>query len=255
MNKVSVTVITHNEERNIRDCFESVKWADEIIVVDAFSTDRTVAIAREYTDRVYQQDWSGYASQNNRAIAHATHEWILRVDADERVDPDLAREIRQVLSAPGSCNGYRIPRKIFFLGRFLTRPERHHVRLFRKDKAHWVGEEIHEVLVVDGKTGRLRKPIHHLYVREIDPFIDKLNTYTTLHRSGKNRLPSVVQLMLGGMYTFVLEYVVHYRFLDGIRGLIYSRMRSFYTFTKYAKRWRERTRHADGLTPDSSGPR
>ncbi len=245
MNKLSVTVITYNEERNIRDCLESVKWADEIIVVDSFSTDRTVDIAREYTDRVYQQKWLGYASQNNRAIAHATHEWILRVDADERVDPDLAGEIRQSLSAPGSCHGYRIPRKIFFLGRFLRRPERHHVRLFRKDRARWVGEEIHEVLVVDREIGRLRRPIYHLYVREIDPFIDKLNRYTTLHRSGKNRLPPVVQLMLGGMYAFILEYFVYYRLLDGIPGLIYSRMRSFYTFTKYAKRWRELTRHAD----------
>ncbi len=237
MNKLSVTLITHNEERNIRDCLESVKWADEIIVVDAFSTDHTVAIAREYTDRVRTQAWSGYASQNNSAINDATHEWILRVDADERVDPDLAMEIRQVLSAPDTCSGYRIPRKIFFLGRFLRRPERHHVRLFRKDKARWVGEEIHEVLVVSGTIGRLKKPMHHLYARELAPHIDKLNRYTTLHRNGKNRLPSVIQLLVGGLYTFCLEYFVYYRFLDGIPGLIYSRMRSFYSFTKYAKRW------------------
>jgi glycosyltransferase involved in cell wall biosynthesis len=253
MNKLSVTVITYNEERNIRDCLESVKWADEIIVVDAFSTDRTAAIAREYTDRVYEQTWEGYASQNNRAIAHATHDWILRVDADERVDAALAGEIRRVLSKADLCSGYRIPRKIFFLDRFLRRPERHHVRLFRKDKAQWVGEEIHEVLVVDGRVGRLRNPIYHLYVREIDPFIDKLNRYTTLHQRGANRSPPTVQLFLSGTYTFVREYFLYYRILDGIPGLIYSRMRSFYSFTKYAKRWRERTRHAGRSNPDSSG--
>ena len=240
MNRVSATVIVHNEERHIRDCLESLKWADEIIVLDAFSTDKTVAIAREYTDRVHQQSWLGYASQNNMAISHATHEWILRVDADERVDPELAAEIREVLSAPGRYSGYRVPRKIFFLGRFLSRPERHHVRLFRRDKARWEGEEIHEVLVVGGPVGRLRRPLSHLFVEDLDAYLDKLNRYTTRHRGGNSRLAPVLAMLLGGVYTFVREYFIYYRFLDGIPGFIYSRMRSFYTFAKYAKRWESR---------------
>lgn len=241
MHKISVTVITHNEERNIRACLESVRWADEIVVVDANSTDQTCAIAREYTDRVYQQEWLGYASQNNRAIALATHEWIFRLDADERADPDLARETRSVVTAPADYSGFRVPRKIFFLGRFLTRPERHHVRLFNKGKARWVGDAIHEVLVVDGKIGHLQTPIHHMYVRELAPFVDKLNRYTTLHEHGGNRMPPVVLLVLGAPYTFLLEYFLRYRFLDGMPGFIYSMMRGFYTFTKYAKRWRARS--------------
>lgn len=237
MNKLSVTIITFNEENNIAACLESVKWADEIVVVDSFSKDRTVEIAKKYTEKVYQYPWEGYVQQNNIALGKATLPWVLRLDADERVTPKLAEEIKKVLNSNGDYSGFRVPRKISFMGRFLKRPERHHLRLFKKEKTRWVGGKVHEHAEVEGKIGRLSQSILHYSHQNISKSIEKLNVYSSLHVDGKNRFPLFFHLALGWVFTFCQEYFFYYRFLDGMPGLIYSQQKSFYVSTKYAKRW------------------
>lgn len=237
MVKISVTIISFNEEHNIAACLESVQWADEIIVVDSFSTDNTVAVAKKYTDKVYQSEWQGYVEQNNVALNYANHEWVLRLDADERVTPELVSEIQKVLGNSSPLSGYRIPRKIFFMGRFLKRPECHHLRLFKRKDARWVGGKVHERVALKGKIGHLTHPILHYSHQNLAKTIDKLNSYTDLAKDGENRFPLLLHLTVGGIFTFLQEYFLYYRFLDGMPGLIYSQEKSFYVFTKYAKRW------------------
>lgn len=237
MDKLSVTVITFNEEHNIEACLQSVQWADEIIVVDSFSTDKTVSLAKKYTDKVFQCEWKGYVEQNNLALKFTTQKWVLRIDADERVTPELASEIKKVLRIPGELNGYRIPRKIFFLGRFLKRPEHHQIRLFKMNGALWKGGKVNERLEVKGKTGRLTYPILHYSHQNLSKTIDKLNIYTSLDNEGTHRFSILFHLAFDWIFTFFKEYLFYYRFLDGIPGLIFSQEKCFYVFTKYAKRW------------------
>jgi glycosyltransferase involved in cell wall biosynthesis len=144
---VCAIVVCFNEERNIAACLDSLRWCDEIVVVDSFSTDRTVEIARQYTDRVIQRAWEGYRKQKAFAHSQATREWVLLVDADERVTPELRSEIRQALTQDrGRYAGYLVPRLMFYLGRWWRRGEwfpDYDIRLFRRDAATWHGFDLH----------------------------------------------------------------------------------------------------------------
>lgn len=237
MDKLSINIITKNEENNIKECLESVKWADEIIVVDSFSTDKTVEIAKHYTDKVYQHEWPGYVEQDNRCLEYSNNDWILRLDADERVSPQLVQEIKKVLENSNGYSAFRIPRKNYFMGRFLKRPERHLIRLFKRDGSHWAGPRIHEHIVVKGETSKLTHPLIHFFTPDLNVWIDKLNRYTELSVVKQNRYWALFEMIFGAPYTFIREYFFYYRILDGIPGFIYSKIRSFYSFTKYAKRW------------------
>src|ERR671923_2063871 len=162
---VSAIVVCFNEERNIGPCLESLRWCDEIVVVDSFSTDRTVEICRQYTDRVIQRPWTGYREQKAFAHSQATKEWVLLVDADERVSSELKNEIQDALNLGG--NGYAafaVPRLVFYLGRWWRRggwyPD-YDVRLFRRDRATWGGSDPHEKIFVHGKVRRVRHPLFH----------------------------------------------------------------------------------------------
>lgn len=237
MSKLSVTIITYNEEKNLQGCLESVKWADEIVVVDALSSDRTLEIAKKYTDKVFKNEWKGFVEQSNFALEQASHEWVLRLDADERVPPSLAEEIQGILNGSLTPKAYRIPRKIFFMGRLLKRPEGHFLRLFKRGSGVWEGGKVHEGLKINGKIGSLKNPFYHHPPGGMSKAIEKLNSYTTLDEGGSNRFPLKLHLYLGGLFAFLWEYFFFYRFLDGVPGLIYSKQISFYHFTKYAKRW------------------
>jgi len=240
MEKISVAIITKNEERNIRDCLESVRWADEVVVVDNGSTDDTVKICREYRAQVYQEEWKGYSGQKNSAIEKTAHLWVLSLDADERVTPELRDEIGRTLEAPEK-SGYLIARMNFFLGRWMRRcgwyPD-YNLRLFRKDRGRFQERSVHERVTVDGPTGTLRHPMEHHTYRSLSDFMQKIDGYTTLaalEMRKEGRRYSHFAALLHPPFTFLQMYLVRGGFLEGYMGLLLSLLISFYIFAKYSK--------------------
>lgn len=241
---LSVTVITFNEEENLRDCLESVKWADEIIVVDSFSTDRTIEIAREYTDKIVQRKWPGHVEQKNFALEQATMDWALSIDADERVSPELAEEIKAVLAKPEhDVMGYSVPRKTFYLGRWITHggwyPSRK-LRLVRRGRARWSGTNPHDHLYADGPCADLRGDLYHFTYKDISDHLRRIDSYTSisareLHARGKGN--ALLHMLLNPPARFLRMYFLRLGFLDGMPGFILAALASWYVFLKYAKLW------------------
>ena len=182
--KLSVVIITYNEEANIRACLESVKWVDEVVILDNYSTDRTIEIAGKYTDKIFMRRWDGYGSQKNRAIEKATNNWILALDADERVTPELADEIQDLFrKGDPPMDGYELPYKVYFGNKWIRHggwyPE-YHLRLFRKDKGGFEERPVHEKVRISGRVGRLNHYIEHYTYRSISDFIQRMDRYSTL---------------------------------------------------------------------------
>lgn len=244
--KISIAIITFNEEKNILRTLESISWADEIVIVDSGSTDNTVSICRRYTDKVFYHEWRGYTEQKNFAIEQSSCEWILSLDADESVEPALASEIISIISAPESFNGYWIPRKTFFLGRWMRHggwyPD-YNLRLFRKGKGRFVKRAVHEALHVEGKHGRTKHALEHHTYPNIASYIDKMNKYSTLAvevmaESGISKFKtSLFNIVLRPAFTFIFRYFFRLGFLDGKSGLLLNVLYSYYVFAKYVKAW------------------
>lgn len=238
---LSVAVIALNEEERIRACLESVAWADEIVVVDAGSSDKTAAIAREFTDRVLVHPWEGYAAQKNYALAQCRQPWLLSLDADEVVSPALRAEIEAVLERDGPADGYAIPRRNIFLGR----PIRHgtwwpdyQLRLFRRGRGAFLSASVHESVRVEGRTDRLVAPLIHQSYRGIEEFVVRANRYSTLaarELAAQGRGGSLGDLLLRPAWRFVSMYVLHRGFLDGWRGLLLAVLYAHYVFLRAAK--------------------
>jgi glycosyltransferase involved in cell wall biosynthesis len=247
--KLTVTIITLNEERNIRRTLESVKWADEIIVFDSGSTDRTVSICSEYTNKVFHQDWLGFSAQKNAAIERASGEWVLSLDADEPVETALADEIRRIIASPEALDGYRIPRKTFFLGKWVRfggwYPD-YNLRLFRRGKGRFEERAVHEAIKVAGTVGRTKHAILHHAYPDLSSYLSTINTYSTLAvdvmaEKGISAVKtSWMNILLRPAGTFLLKYFFRLGFLDGKRGLVLNLFHAAYVFSKYAKAW-ERT--------------
>lgn len=243
MRKVSAVIITHNEEHNLPAALESVKWADEIIVVDSMSTDRTIEVARQYTDKIYQQPWPGYVEQKNFAISKAQHEWIFSIDADERVSNELRLEIEAWRQAEHSLNGYFIPRKSYFLGRWIKHTSWYpdeKLRLFHRDHGRWEGGRVHESVYVAGKTGHFRGELLHYSYRKISDYLARLELYSNLAAEDyleRGKKISFFTLMLNPVFNFIKNYLVKQGFRDGTPGLIISILSSISAFFKYAKLW------------------
>lgn len=243
MRKVSAVLITHNEEHNLRDALESVRWADEIIVVDSFSTDRSVEIAREYTDKVYQRPWPGYVDQKNFAVSKAQHEWIFSIDADERVSDLLKREIEEWRKSETTFSGYFIPRKSFFLGRWIKHTSWYpdeKLRLFHRDRGRWAGGRVHESVYIADRTGRFEGELLHYSYRRVADYLQRLELYSTLaaqdyYERGKNI--GFFTLTLNPFFTFIKNYIIKQGFRDGFPGLVISILASISAFFKYAKLW------------------
>lgn len=239
---VSCTVICLNEQDNIEACLESVKWCDEIVVVDAFSTDRTVEICRRYTQRVIQREWPGFVEQKRFALDQASHEWVFNIDADERVSPLLRSEIERELARP-RADGFYVPRLVRYLGRWWRRggwyPD-YRLRLFRKSRAVWGGVDPHEKVIVQGKTAALRGPLLHYtyaniadHLRTIDNFTDVAAGELAL-RGRRCRWTDLVFRPLWRTFRFaVLRGGLTY----GVPGVFVSLSAGFYVFAKYAKLW------------------
>jgi len=238
---VSVTVITKNEAADIGAALASVSWADEIVVVDSESSDDTVAIAKRFTDRVVVRPWPGYIEQKNYAASIAANDWILSLDADERVTPPLAAEIRTVLSGAPKESAFRIPRVTFHLGRWIRTTDWYpdfQTRLYDRRAAKWTGRYVHEAVTVTGETGRLRGELEHYAYRDIADHLETIDRYTTyaakqMHEDG--RRAGILQLLGHPPLAFLRNYIAHRGILDGGPGLIVSALNSYYVFLKFAK--------------------
>ncbi len=238
---LSVIIITKNEEQKIRACLESVWWADEIVVVDSGSTDNTVRICQEFTDVVVQSGWSGFGAQKNKALAMAKHEWVLSLDADERVGENLRAEIISVIKNPCSKAAWNVPRKSRYCGRVMNHcgwyPD-YVLRLFKKDSARFSDDLVHEKVIAQRPVGKLRNPITHHAVDNLEQSIEKMNLYSTLaaqDKFNKGEKSSLCKACLRGIWTFVRIYLFRLGFLDGAQGLMLSLANAQGTYYKYAK--------------------
>jgi glycosyltransferase involved in cell wall biosynthesis len=244
--RLSVVLITHNEEKNIRRTLESVRWADEIVVIDSGSTDATVAICREYTDKVYHQEWLGYGRQKNLAIDRSSGEWILSLDADEPIEPALADEIRRIISSAEALDGYWIPRKAFVLGKWIRHggwyPD-YNLRLFRRGKGRFEERVVHEAVRVDGRLGRTRAAIEHHSYPDLSSYMSALDKYSSLSVEVMARTKitafraSWINILFRPVLTFLFKYFFRLGFLDGKAGFVLNVFHSYYVFAKYAKAW------------------
>lgn len=241
MPKLSVTVITKNEADDIGAALESVTWADEIVVVDAESTDDTVAIARRFTNRVVARAWPGYVAQKNHAAALASHDWILSLDADERVTPALAAEIRSMLATPPVDRAFRLRRVAWHLGRWIRTTDwypDYQVRLYDRRSAQWTGQYVHESVSVDGTVGELDSELQHYPYRNITEHLETIDRYTTAaarQMREMGRSAGLVQMAGHPPLAFLRNYVARGGFRDGVPGFIISTLNAYYVFLKLAK--------------------
>ncbi|CAI2719217.1 glycosyltransferase family 2 protein [Nitrospina watsonii] len=237
---LSVVVITKNEAARIRQCLESVRWADEIVVLDSGSSDGTPEICREYTDRVFDVDWPGFGPQKNRALEKATGDWVLSLDADEVVSDSLRRDIEQAVQSP-QVNGYEIPRSSHYCGRRIRHsgwsPD-YVLRLIKKGQGAFTDALVHEKLEVRGPVGRLRHPLIHYSFDTFEDVLDKVNRYSTynarmLYEQG--RRTSLLEAVGRGLWAFVRAYILKAGFLDGRQGFQLAVSNAEGTYYKYVK--------------------
>ena len=243
MTPLSVIVITKNEADNICDCLESVQWADDIIVVDAESKDSTVHNARKFTSNVFVKTWLGYAATKQFAVSQTQHAWVLWLDADERVLPELAIEIQKLIATHPQQAAFSVARRAYFLGRWIKHsgwyPGRV-ARLFHKERAKFNSAEIHEGLEINGDMGMLKNDLLHFTDPNIYHYFSKFNRYTSLaanELAAKRQAINRSDLFIRPCWMFIKMYFIRFGFLDGIQGLLLALFSSAYVFSKYAKLW------------------
>ena len=260
MPKCSVTIITLNEAEHIGAAIDSVTWADEIVVVDCGSADATTEIARAKGATVVHRDWSGWIDQKNFAAERAANDWIFSLDADERVPPPLAGEIRELLSAEPPMRGYRVPRVTFHLGRWIRTTDfypDYQTRLYDRRAARWRGKYVHESVAVDGPVGRFRHDLEHYSFRDLRDHLDRVNRYTTLaarqmHESG--RRAGLFDLVIHPPAAFLRNYLLRLGILDSTPGLIISVINAYSVFLKFVKLW-ELQKNPKSQIPNPKEPR
>jgi glycosyltransferase involved in cell wall biosynthesis len=242
--KLTVTVITRDEAANIDAALASVAWADEIVVVDSGSADETAAIAARRGARVETRPWPGFSAQKNYAASIASHDWILSLDADERVTPALADEIQRVLREGPSRSGYRVPRVTQYLSRWIRSTDwypDYQLRLYDRRAGQWNGRQVHEsVRLTTGEPGVLRGELQHFPYRSMRDHVATIDRYTTLaagQMASEGRRVSAPMLVLHPVFAFLRNYVLRAGFKDGAAGLIVSVLNSYYVFLKFAKLW------------------
>ena len=240
--EISAVIITYNEEKRLEGALKSVSGVvSEIVVVDCFSTDNTIKIVKKYTDRVFERAWTNFADQKNFANSKASYPWILSLDADERASPELRGEVSELKKTEPECSAFSIPRQVFYLGGWIRHsgwyPDRK-LRLFRKDKARWEGNYVHEKLVVEGKVEKLKGPIHHFTYRNIAEHLARINKFSDL---GAHKLYAQKKkcrwyhLLFLPFFRFIRAYIWKRGFLDGFAGLVISVLTGYAVFARYAK--------------------
>ena len=240
---VTVTIITLNESRHIAAAIDSAAWADEILVVDSGSTDDTVSIATAKGVRVMSRTWPGYVDQKNYAASVASHDWIFSLDADERVTPSLAAEVRTIVDGNSTERAFRVPRVTFHLGRWVRTTDfypDYQTRLYDRRAARWQGKYVHESVAADGPVGQLKNELQHYSYRDLSDHLDRINQYSTLaarqmHESGRRATP--IDLLLHPPAAFLRNYLVRGGFADGMAGLTISLVNAYSVLLKFAKLW------------------
>ena len=242
--KLSVYLIVRNEEKNIRTALESVKWADEIVIVDSGSVDNTVKIAREYGAKIFDEEFRGYTLQKNSAMGHCSGQWLLNIDADEEVSDDLRKSIEFIIfqnNIEKVYDSYKINRKNFYLGKWIKHcgwyPE-YRIRLSQRGSSKWVGETLHEKLESSGESGFLKGDLLHRPYENLGVHLDKIRKYSEIwaEKEVKNgRKSKKINLFSRPAIRFIKMFILKAGFLDGMPGLIASIMGSYYVFMKYAR--------------------
>ncbi|MGB0909413.1 MAG: glycosyltransferase family 2 protein [Nitrospirales bacterium] len=242
--KVSAVVIAFNDEANIRPCLESLSWADEIIVVDSFSTDRTTMICQEFTDKIYQHEFQGFGRLRNEAMAHASYDWIFSLDTDERATSKVCDEIRRRLREGPGAKAYFVPRFNNFLGRWIKHcgwyPDYRQPQFYHKAHMLYRDDLVHESFEVNGPIGYFSSHVLQYPFQDIDHYFRKMDRYSSLmaeQMQKHGRRFRTHQLLSHPLFTFFKMYVMRRGFLDGYPGLILSGLYAYYTFVKYAKLW------------------
>ncbi|MBC8461331.1 MAG: glycosyltransferase family 2 protein [Deltaproteobacteria bacterium] len=240
--RLSVCIICYNEARNIRRCLDSIKWVDEIVIVDSMSSDDTVNIARQYTGSIFQRSWTGYADQKNFALSKARGNWVLSLDADEEVTPVLRDEILTEIDKATAKNGYRMPRRSFYQGRWINHsgfyPDRQ-LRLFRRNKGRWVGGRVHERVEIEGSIGDLKNDLlHYPYQGVISGQLQTVDNFSGLiasdrHEKGERFHLSL--LLLRPLFKFLEIYLLKRGISDGLPGLIIAVTSAYAVFVRYVK--------------------
>ncbi len=242
--KISACIMTLNEEELIERCLRSVTWCDEIVVLDSFSTDRTMEICRKYTDKIFQHKWLGYIGQRNLIRSMATHSWVLFLDADEEVSDGLREEIVKEMSGPpNQYVGYRFPRCVYYLGRWIRHGEWYpdtKLRLFRKELGYSVGEEPHDQVIVDGPVKRLKNPLWHYTYANLDEHLETVNRFSGISARAKHKAGyrfRASDFLFRPFFRFLKAYFLKKGFMDGRRGLLIATVSAFGVAMKYAKLW------------------
>lgn len=238
---LSVIIIAKNEAHIIRHCLESVRWADEIIVLDSGSTDNTIAIAKEYTDKVYSTDWQGYGIQKQRALEKASGDWVLNLDADETVDCDLKAAIEKAITS-NRAEGYRIPIHMNFYGKSLPHcasPKRH-IRLFKREGARYTDDIVHEKISMPGNSriAQMTQPIRHHSFQDVSHALYKINRYSSYSAKIKienNKTTGLTKTLLGTGWMFFRCYFLQRGFLDGKEGFLFAVLSAQGTFYRGIK--------------------
>ncbi|MFO8057913.1 MAG: glycosyltransferase family 2 protein [bacterium] len=244
MEPLSVAVVCLNEEDRIKECLESAAFADEIVVVDSGSADRTVEITKDYTGRVFHREWQGWKDQKKWAADQCSHEWVLTLDADEVISPELKSSMQTALESPEpEVNGYTFSRRTFYQGRWIRHcgwyPDRK-LRLYKKSQARFGGEDPHEVIRVTGKTGHLGGDLYHYTYRDLRHHASQLARYAAVNANVKHKKGvrfKTSDLVFRPPYTFFKTYILKLGVLDAMPGFIISVMNGYYTFLKYARLW------------------
>ena len=241
MSSIAALIITQNEEENIRECLESINWCDEIVLVDSYSEDQTVAISREYTEKIYLRKFDDFAAQRNYALEKVESDWVLVIDADERVSGELKIEIMNEIMDSEHV-GYKIPFKNYFLGKWIKQcgwyPD-YHLRLFKTRKGIFKNK-VHEKIKINGKIKKASGAIEHYTYKSITSFINKTNYYTSLAAEDfylQRKKFRKLDLMINPLWRFISMFFLRNGFKEGIHGFILSLMYSYYVFVKYAKLW------------------
>ncbi len=243
--KISVIIITKNEENNIEDCLKSVQWADEIIIVDSESNDTTVEIAGKYTQKIYTRKWEGYSKQKQYALSLASNDWVMSLDADERVTVELKDEIQSGLSE--DYNGFSISRRNYFLGKHITGcgwDNDYQLRLFKKAETSVTDRFVHESFEVNGKIGKFENRIDHYSYRSLKDAIAKMNNYSTLEAKQKYQTKKVspIDFVIHPASAFLQYFIVRKGYRDGKYGLMVSLLHAMTNMQIYMKIWELRKR-------------
>ena len=249
--RITATVITLDEERHIAAALESLSWADEIVVVDSGSTDRTAEIARGFTDRVIVNPWPGYAAQKNRAAREASHDWIFSLDADERVTPELAASVERARAEARPPDGYRVARRAWYVDRWVRHSGWYpdwQVRLYDRTKARFEGDFVHESVRLGGPAGTLDGDLLHYTVESLSDHHRRIDRYTTLAAealAARGARPSLARAAAQPVATFARSYLLRQGFRDGAAGLAIAGFAAYYVFLRQMKLW-ERTGRRGG---------